>query len=79
MARSKSHKQWQLNQNLASHEEFIMLSLHFISYLQGWQVFAGSWKNRPGKNSFCRAEKTTRQKPGKISFANICQVEKIDF
>jgi hypothetical protein len=36
-------------------------------------------KNRPGKNSFCRAEKTTRQKPGKISFANICQVEKIDF
>jgi hypothetical protein len=37
------------------------------------------WKNRPGKNSFCRAEKTTRQKPGKISFANICQVEKIDF
>jgi hypothetical protein len=37
------------------------------------------WKNRPGKNSFCRAEKTTRQKPGKISFANICQVEKKDF
>jgi hypothetical protein len=36
-------------------------------------------KNRPGKNSFCRVEKTTRQKPGKISFANIYQVEKIDF
>jgi hypothetical protein len=33
-------------------------------------------KNRPGKNSFCRAEKITRQKPGKICFANICQMEK---
>jgi hypothetical protein len=36
-------------------------------------------KNRPGKNSFCWVEKTTRQKPGKISFANIYQVEKVDF
>jgi hypothetical protein len=49
----------------------------FCQFVEKTGFFHG--KNRPGKNSFCRVEKTTRQKPGKISFANIYQVEKIDF
>jgi hypothetical protein len=49
----------------------------FCRFVEKTGFFHG--KNRPGKNSFCRVEKTTRQKPGKISFANIYQVEKIDF
>jgi hypothetical protein len=49
----------------------------FCRFVEKTGFFHG--KNRPGKNSFCVVEKTTRQKPGKISFANIYQVEKIDF
>jgi hypothetical protein len=49
----------------------------FCRFVEKTGLFHGNI--RPGKNSFCRAEKTTRQKSRKISFANSCQVEKKDF
>jgi hypothetical protein len=49
----------------------------FCQFVEKTGFFHG--KNHPGKNSFCRVVFSTRQKPGKISFANIYQVEKIDF
>jgi hypothetical protein len=46
----------------------------FCQFVEKTGFFHG--KNRPGKNSFCRVVFSTRQKPGKISFENIYQVEK---
>jgi hypothetical protein len=63
--------------------ELVLTILNEKAYSQGWQVFAGLWKKPvfsmektvPAKIVFDGRKKP----PGKISFANICQVEKNRF
>jgi hypothetical protein len=51
--------------------ELVLTILNEKAYSQGWQVFAGL-----SKKPVFSMEKN---RPGKNSFANICQVKKIDF